>query len=56
MTEEYDENKPVYSILISPGFNIDLYHQTGQAKNTQILGREIISRLIGITKTISHIL
>jgi hypothetical protein len=40
------EVKPILrEINNSYGFDVDLYHSTGKAKNTQILGREIITKL-----------
>lgn len=54
MIRLFDKNDELLEIDVKPilkninheyGFNIDLYHSTGKAKNTQILGREIITKL-----------
>lgn len=42
---EIDVKPILVEINTSYGLNIDLYHSTGKAKNTQILGREIINKL-----------
>jgi hypothetical protein len=54
MVRLFDENDELLEIDVRPilreinskyGFDIDLYHSTGKAKNTQIFGREIINKL-----------
>lgn len=42
---EIDVKPILREINTTYGFNIDLSHSTGKAKNTQILGREIINKL-----------